>query len=107
VVNQPNIYSQTCLKGYIFKTNRGRPTIYTVKPAFTGISLQQLVVNQPYIIKPALKGTSLQQIVVRIDSIYGWFTMICCIDVPFKSGLTVYMVSLPRFVVKMYPLRQV
>ena len=31
--------------------------------------------------------------------VYGWFTMICCIDVPFKSGLTVYMVGLPRFVV--------
>jgi hypothetical protein len=25
--------------------------------------------------------------------------MICCIDVPFKTGLTVYMVGLPRFVV--------
>jgi hypothetical protein len=25
--------------------------------------------------------------------------MICCIDVPFKSGLTVYMVGLPWFVV--------
>jgi hypothetical protein len=25
--------------------------------------------------------------------------MICCKDVPFKSGLTVYMVGLPRFVV--------
>jgi hypothetical protein len=27
------------------------------------------------------------------------FTTICCIDLPFKSGLTVYMVGLPRFVV--------
>ena len=35
----------------------------------------------------------------RFDCIYGWFTTICCIDVPFKSGLTVYMVGLPRFVV--------
>jgi hypothetical protein len=25
--------------------------------------------------------------------------MICCIDAPFKTGLTVYMVGLPRFVV--------
>ena len=25
--------------------------------------------------------------------------MICCIDVPFNAGLTVYMVGLPRFVV--------
>jgi hypothetical protein len=25
--------------------------------------------------------------------------MICCIDVPFKTGLTVYMVGLPWFVV--------
>jgi hypothetical protein len=24
--------------------------------------------------------------------------MICCIDVPFKADLTVYMVGLPRFV---------
>ena len=32
-------------------------------------------------------------------TIYGWFTTIFCIDVPFKSGLTVYMVGLPRFVV--------
>ena len=31
--------------------------------------------------------------------------MICCIDAPFKAGLTVYMVGLPRFVVKMYPLK--
>ena len=42
----------------------------------------------------------------RFDCIYGWFTTICCIDVPFKAGLTVYMVGLPRFVVYMYPLRQ-
>jgi hypothetical protein len=26
-------------------------------------------------------------------------TPICCIDVPFKAGLTAYMVGLPRFVV--------
>jgi hypothetical protein len=26
---------------------------------------------------------------------------------PVKAGLTVYMVGLPRFVLKMYPLRQV
>ena len=42
----------------------------------------------------------------RFDCIYGWFTTICCIDVPFKAGLTVYMVGLPQFVVYMYPLRQ-
>jgi hypothetical protein len=30
--------------------------------------------------------------------------MICCIDAPFKAGLTVYMVGLPYFVVYMYPL---
>ena len=35
----------------------------------------------------------------RFDCIYGWFTTICCKDVPFKAGLTVYMVGLPRFVV--------
>ena len=34
----------------------------------------------------------------RFDRVYGWFTTICCIDVPFKAGLTVYMVGLPRFV---------
>ena len=28
------------------------------------------------------------------DCIYGWFTTIRCIDVPFKAGLTVYMVGL-------------
>jgi hypothetical protein len=38
---------------------------------------------------------------------YGWFTTICCIDAPFKTVLTVYMVGLPRFVVYMYPLSQV
>jgi hypothetical protein len=59
----------------MYTTNRGKPTIYTVKPD--------------------LKGTSLQQIVV-----------LCCIHVPFKTGLTVYMVGLPRFVLYMYPLRR-
>jgi hypothetical protein len=37
------------LKGYIYATNRGKPTIYTVKPDLKGTSLQQIVVNQPYI----------------------------------------------------------
>jgi hypothetical protein len=27
------------------------------------------------------------------DCICGWFTTICCIDVPFMAGLTVYMVA--------------
>jgi hypothetical protein len=73
------IYSQTCLKWYIYTTNRGKPTIYTVKPD--------------------LKGTSIQQIVVvRFHCIYGWFTTICYMDAPFKAGLTIYMVGLPRFV---------
>ena len=39
------------------------------------------------------------------DSIYGWLAMICCINVPFKTGLTVNMVGLPRFVVYMYPFK--
>jgi hypothetical protein len=90
-----NIYSQTCLKGYIYTTNRGKPTIYTVKPDLKGTSIQQIVVNQPYIqsnclkgciyttnhgkptiytVKPVLKGTSIQ-------------------------SLTLYLVGLPLFVV--------
>jgi hypothetical protein len=73
----------------MYTTNHGKPTIYTVKPALKGAFIQQIVVNQPYIVKPDLKGTSIQQIVV-----------------PFKTGLTVYMVCLPRFVLYMYPLRQ-
>jgi hypothetical protein len=36
---------------------------------------------------------------VRFDCIYGLFTTICYIDVPFKADLTVYMVGLPRFIV--------
>jgi hypothetical protein len=39
--------------------------------------------------------------------IFGWFTTSCCKDIPIKAGLTVYMVGLSRFVVKMYPLSQV
>ena len=62
--------------------------MYTVNPALKGTSLQQIVVNQPYIqsnlslrehytfttnrgkptiytVKPDLKGTSIQQIVVN------------------------------------------
>jgi hypothetical protein len=102
-----HIYNQTCLKGYIYTTNRGKPSIYTVKPDLKGTS-KTTNRGKPtiYTVKPDLKGTSIQQIVVnhsyilsnRFDYIYGWFTMICCIDVPFKSGLTVYMVGLPRFV---------
>jgi hypothetical protein len=92
----------TCLKGYINTTKHGKPTIYTVKPDLKGTSIQQIVVNQPYIVKPDLKGISIQQIVVNqpyiqsilSDCIYGWFTMICCIYVLFKTGLTVYMVGL-------------
>jgi hypothetical protein len=30
-------------------TNRAKPTIYTVKPDLKGTSIQQLMVNQPYI----------------------------------------------------------
>jgi hypothetical protein len=43
------MHSQTCLKQYIYTTNRGKPTIYTVKPVLKGTSIQQIVVNQPYI----------------------------------------------------------
>jgi hypothetical protein len=39
----------TWLKGYIYRTNRGKPTIYTVKPDLKGTSIQEIVVNQPYI----------------------------------------------------------
>jgi hypothetical protein len=60
---------------YKYTTNRGKPTIYTVKSDLKGTSMQQIMVNQPYIVKPVLKGTSIQQI------------------------LTVYMVGLPWFVV--------
>ena len=42
VVNQPYIQ-------YIYTTNRGKPTIYTVKPDLKGTSIQQIVVNQPSI----------------------------------------------------------
>jgi hypothetical protein len=76
------MYRQTCLKGYICTTNRGKPTIYTVKPDLKGTSIQQIVVNQSYIqsnlskryiyttnhgkptiytVKPVLMGTSMQQ----------------------------------------------
>jgi hypothetical protein len=44
-----HIYSQICLKGYIYTINRGKQIIYTVKPALKGTSIQQIVVNQPYI----------------------------------------------------------
>ena len=59
------MYSQSCLKGYIYTTNHGKPTIYTVKPDLKGTSIQQIVVNQPYIVKPDLKGTYIQQIMVN------------------------------------------
>ena len=86
MVNQNHIYSQTCLKGYIYTINRGKPTIYTVKPVLKGTSIQQIMVNQPYIqsdlseryiyttnrgkptiytVKPDLKDTSIEQIVVN------------------------------------------
>jgi hypothetical protein len=68
----------------LFSTNRAKSTIYTVKPDLKGTSIQQLMENQPYI-----------QLNITI----------CCIDVPFKSGLTVYMVGLPRFVVLDVPFK--
>ena len=43
------MYSQTCLKEYIYTTNRVKPTIYTFKPDLKDTSIQQIVVNQPYI----------------------------------------------------------
>ena len=49
----------------MYTTNHGKPTIYTVNPDLKGTSIQQIVVNQPYIVKPDLKGTSIQQIVVN------------------------------------------
>jgi hypothetical protein len=49
----------------MYTTHRGIQIIYTVKPDLKGISLQQIVVNQPYIVKPDLKGTCIQQIVVN------------------------------------------
>ena len=33
----------------MYTTNRGKPTIYTVNPVLKGTSIQQIVVNQPYI----------------------------------------------------------
>jgi hypothetical protein len=48
VVNQPYIQSNLPKRG-IYTTNRGKRTIYTVKPVLKGASIQQIVVNQPYI----------------------------------------------------------
>ena len=33
----------------MYKTNHGKPTIYTVKPDLKGTSIQQIVVSLPYI----------------------------------------------------------
>jgi hypothetical protein len=38
-----------CKLGLTVTTNRGKPTIYAVKPALKSTSIQQIVVNQPYI----------------------------------------------------------
>ena len=54
-----------------------------------------------------IKGTQVNLKICFYIQVKIICTVICCIDVPFKAGLTVYMVALPRFVVKMYPLSQV
>ena len=59
------------------------------------VGLPRFVVKM-YPLKVWLYLVGLHEFVLYI---YGWFTTICCIDVPFKAGLTVYMVDLPRFVV--------
>ena len=33
----------------MYTTNHGKPTIYTVNPDLKGTSIQQIVVNKPYI----------------------------------------------------------
>ena len=48
VVNQPYIQSNLSQRVHLAR-NRGKPTIYTVKPDLKYTSIQQIVVNEPYI----------------------------------------------------------
>ena len=48
MVNQPYIQSNLSQRVHLAR-NRGKPTIYTVKPDLKDTSIQQIVVNEPYI----------------------------------------------------------